>query len=126
MKTTFNSVGLNIECNKYVNISRADNIPSDISNQLTGASGVIGRYAKDKGVKINIMGLPYDDLVDISVKNSPCFKRAGWLHYNEKSDKPFLRRVYENIQLFTEGTEPRIEKMKAETLEKLRKIGKIK
>ena len=135
MAITFNESGMNIQCNKRVSINRADSMNSEFCNKLDRASGVIERYAKSKDVNITFSqvkgGTPELISIDVQPANM-CRKKVPFVsstmtgEISPKSDKPFLREVYERIQLITEGTKPRIETMKAETLAKLRKIGKIK
>ena len=131
MSIKFNNNGMDIQCNKYVQINRADAVPTKYLTQICDAAETLGNYAKDKKVKISFIGCdsfgnePSALCISVSKKGveDPPTK---FITCKEKDTKPFLRRVYERVQLLTEGTEPRINKMTQETISKLKKIGKIK
>lgn len=131
MTINFNSSGMDIQYNKYVQINKADALPEKYLSQISEASETLGNYAKNKKVTINLIGCEgYRDEpagVGISVnKKGVEDAPSKFVTCKEKDTKPFLRRVYERVQLLTEGTEPRINKMQQETISKLKKIGKIK
>ena len=148
-------MSINFENNNNYNnkslltVNYVNNCSDKVIKDLSGASDVICNYAKSKKAQIAItpeVGTDYLYLTTSSKKakvmsspvNTPFSRYVKSLRYgsrvvstsiidgSEKGDKPFLRRVYEKMQYMLEGTEPRVETMKKETLAKLKQIGKIK
>ena len=62
----------------------------------------------------------------VAPRNKPNKAKFAYVDFINTDDKPFLSKVYEKLQFLVEGTRPRIEKDKADTIQKLIKEGKIK
>ncbi len=115
---------LNIEHKKY-------------ANDLYYAQDVIGNYAKANNARVTFMeaadrtDIPeiqksLTDFLNIIVEKKKENKvYNNFIKYDSKSDKPFLRRVYESLQQIIEGKELPIEQMKRDTYNRLVKAGKI-
>lgn len=130
MAITFNESGMNVQCNKRVSIQGYDKIPAQYAEKLEQSAGVVERYAKANNQKVIFSPVGgASDVVSISVikdKKKPFVVADGLVKCSE-GDVPFLRKVYQKIQAMTEGTTAtRLDKMKAETLANLKKLGKIK
>lgn len=131
MAITFNESGMNVQCNKRVSIHGYDRISAPYAEKLQQAAGVIERYAgaNKEQVILGPVVKGYEDYLTISVVpdgKKRLLESTGVIHCSE-GDVPFLRKVYSKIQSLTEGTSAtRLDKMQAETIAKLKKIGKIK
>ncbi len=130
MAITFNESGMNVQPTKRVSIQGYDKIPAQYAEKLEQSAGVVERYAKANNQKVVFSPVGgASDVVSISVikdKKKPFVASEGFTKCVD-TDLPFLRKVYKKIQSLTTGvTETSLEKMQAETLAKLKKIGKIK
>lgn len=151
MSVNFGRKYSSINCNEYVTINDATNFSKNVKQTLEDASDVIGRYAKAKKAKVaflpqldsdyfyittlskdaKVVSCPLNmdkDLnrINISKKIGSNVVSTSLVYPKSTKNKSFLRKVYEQIQYMVEGTEPRIESMKKDTLARLRAIGKIK
>ena len=126
---------------KNVRIENIDTLPGESAQELFYASDVIGNYAKKHKVSVRFFdaGKLADDSDTISpVVEHKLSKFVGIdvtkngktngtrVAYVSNDDKPFLRQVYEKIQILTEGKQPRLAKEKAKTMLKLINEGKVK
>ena len=150
MSINFKGSNIELNYNNRLMIDNIENCPNKVVEELSEASDVISNYAKSKKSQIWVKpeeGMDYLYLQTLTKKSksTPLPTKDGnflnrvdssklgskthsisMIDASEKGDKPFLRRFYEKIQYMIEGTEPRIETMKKETLLKLKQIGKIK
>ncbi len=150
MSINFEGNKIELNYNNRLMIDNIENCPNKVLNELSEVSDVISNYAKSKKAQIWVKpeeGMDYLYLQTLTKKSKSTphptkdgdflnrvdsSKLGSKIHSismidaSEKGDKPFLRRFYEKIQYMIEGTEPRIETMKKETLLKLKQIGKIK
>ncbi|MCD8378283.1 MAG: hypothetical protein LUB59_05800 [Candidatus Gastranaerophilales bacterium] len=126
---------------KNVKLGYMETLPGKSKEELYRAQDGIGNYLKAHSSKVEFfdprrlagdfdnptMEENLDKYVGIKVTNNKTHRnKYSYINYYEKSDKPFLRRVYESIQRMTEGKKSPIEQMKRQTLLKLMEQGKIK
>lgn len=150
MSINFKSNNIELNYNNRLMIDNIENCPNKVVEELSEASDVISNYAQSKKSQIWVKpeeGMDYLYLQTLTKKSKATTlptKNGNFLNQvkssrfgskilsssmmdsTENSKKPFLRRFYEKIQFMIEGTEPRVETMKKETLLKLKQIGKIK
>lgn len=122
--------------NKNVQIGLFDEAHAKEAKELFYAQDVIGNYLSSKHLKVKFddaglfMGYPSckGDLyihVDSTKKHAGGKGRIKIIKYDDGSEKPFLRRVYETVQSLAGHPESPIKKLTAETYSKLVKSGKI-
>lgn len=130
MAITFNESGMNVQPTKRVSIKDYDKIPAKYAEKLEQSAGVVERYASANKEKVVFTPVgPKSDMLLVTVMkdNKKPFVASEGFAKCVDTDIPFLRKVYKKIQSLTTGvTETSLEKMQAETLAKLKKIGKIK
>ena len=124
--------------NKNVKLHLLDSNHGKYADELYYAQDVIGNYAKaNKSEVVFMEGAEMSevpafkqalkDSLYIGVENRKTKKSSGnVIKYVQEDGKPFLRRVYESLQQMIEGTQPKIEAHKSETVSKLIKSGKMK
>jgi len=94
---------------------------------LSIATSDITTLSKDAKVVSCPLNMDKDlNRINISKKIGSNVVSTSLVYPKSTKNKSFLRKVYEQIQYMVEGTEPRIESMKKDTLARLRAIGKIK
>ena len=126
-----------------VRITDSKIMPCDSSKQLFAAKGAFTNYADSKNITIHFFDpriwehrmqelFPNEELaacVGISIRDKSKVKpiKIDIVNYFDEPKIPFIQKVFNKIQDFTEGSHTKpIEKMKEMTLQKLVKIGKIK
>ena len=126
---------------KYVKIEDFE-LPDKPLIKLQEAKDTIANYAKSKKVKVKFYS-PWGELpechsafeeklaqnkiaMQVTSRKNSDKSSFTFIDYTEKDGKPFLRTVYEQLQLLTEKKPLRIEKEKADTITRLLEAGKIK
>lgn len=117
--------GSRIDCNKYVSINQAEKLSNQKVEELSKASVGLGKYLKDKNVTLNLAPSRDGDCLMLNLHRKPLVV-VDCVPMQDTVEKPFLRNLYERVQLMVEGKSPRIEAFKDATIANIKKMGKIK